>query len=196
MMSAWRVVLKMIDAVKELDAAMTELKKVTDLTDASYDKFLTNASTISKSIGASLADTVNATADFARLGYNLTDSTALAEAALVYKNVGDGIEDIGTASESLISTIKAFERFGESANDAMSIVDRFNEVGNNFAISSEGIGEALQRSASALATAGNSLNESIALVTGMNAVVQDPDSVGKCYAQQYSNVLKENSYIG
>lgn len=178
MMSAWRVVLKMIDAVKELDAAMTELKKVTDLTDASYDKFLTNAATISKSVGASLADTVNATADFARLGYNLTDSTALAEAALVYKNVGDGIEDIGTASESLISTIKAFERFGESANNAMSIVDRFNEVGNNFAISSEGIGEALQRSASALATAGNSLNESIALVTGMNAVVQDPDSVG------------------
>lgn len=178
MMSAWRVVLKMIDAVKELDAAMTELKKVTDLTDASYNKFLTTASTISKSVGASLADTVNATADFARLGYNLTDSTALAEAALVYKNVGDGIEDIGTASESLISTIKAFERFGESANDAMSIVDRFNEVGNNFAISSEGIGEALQRSASALATAGNSLNESIALITGMNAVVQDPDSVG------------------
>lgn len=178
MMSAWRVVLKMIDAVKELDAAMTELKKVTDLTDASYDKFLTTASTISKSVGASLADTVNATADFARLGYNLTDSTALAEAALVYKNVGDGIEDIGTASESLISTIKAFERFGESANNAMSIVDRFNEVGNNFAISSEGIGEALQRSASALATAGNSLNESIALITGMNAVVQDPESVG------------------
>lgn len=178
MMSAWRVVLKMIDAVKELDAAMTELKKVTDLTDVSYDKFLTTASTISKSVGASLADTVNATADFARLGYNLTDSTALAEAALVYKNVGDGIEDIGTASESLISTIKAFERFGESANDAMSIVDRFNEVGNNFAISSEGIGEALRRSASALATAGNSLNESIALITGMNAVVQDPESVG------------------
>lgn len=178
MMSAWRVVTKMISAVKELDAAMTELKKVTDLSEKSYQSFLKTAQSMSQAVGATLADTVNATADFARLGYSLSDSTALAEAALVYKNVGDGIEDIGTASESLISTIKAFEQFGESASNAMSIVDRFNEVGNNFAISSEGIGEALQRSASALASAGNTLNESIALITGMNAVVQDPDSVG------------------
>ena len=49
---------------------------------------------------------------------------------------------------------------------------------NNFAISSSGIGEALQRSASALASAGNTIEESIGLVTAMNSVVQDPDSVG------------------
>lgn len=178
LMAVYRVFRGMITAVKELDAAMTELRKVTDLSEKSYRNYLNTAKQLSQTVGATLADTVNATADFARLGYSITESTALAEAALVYKNVGDGIEDIGTASESLISTIKAFEQFGESANNAMSIVDRFNEVGNNFAISSEGIGSALQRSASSLAAAGNSLNQSIALVTGMNAVVQDPEKVG------------------
>lgn len=178
LMAVYRIFVNMITAVKDLDAAMTELKKVTDLSERSYREYLNTAQKLSQTIGATLADTVNATADFARLGYNIADSTALAEAALVYKNVGDGIEDIGTASESLISTIKAFEQFGESANNAMSIVDRFNEVGNNFAISSEGIGAALQRSASSLAAAGNTLNESIALVTGMNAVVQEPEKVG------------------
>ena len=178
LMAVYRIFTNMITAVKELDAAMTELKKVTDLSERSYREYLVTAQQLSKEIGATLADTVNATADFARLGYSIADSTALAEAALVYKNVGDGIEDIGTASESLISTIKAFEQFGESANNAMSIIDRFNEVGNNFAISSEGIGSALQRSASSLAAAGNTLNQSIALVTGMNAVVQDPEKVG------------------
>lgn len=178
LMAVYRIFVNMITAVKDLDAAMTELKKVTDLSERSYREYIITAQELSKTIGATLADTVNATADFARLGYSIADSTALAEAALVYKNVGDGIEDIGTASESLISTIKAFEQFGESANNAMSIIDRFNEVGNNFAISSEGIGSALQRSASSLAAAGNNLNESIALVTGMNAVVQDPEKVG------------------
>lgn len=178
LMAVYRIFTNMITAVKELDAAMTELKKVTDLTERSYREYLNTAKQLSQSIGATLADTVNATADFARLGYSISESTSLAEAALVYKNVGDGIEDISTASESLISTIKAFEQFGESASNAMSIVDRFNEVGNNFAISSEGIGAALERSASSLASAGNSLNESIALVTGMNAVVQDPEKVG------------------
>lgn len=49
---------------------------------------------------------------------------------------------------------------------------------NNFAISSGGIGEALKRSASALHAAGNTLDESIALITAANTIVQDPDSVG------------------
>ena len=80
----------------------------------------------------------------------------------MYKNVGDGINDVAQASESIISTMKAFNI---EATDSMEIVDRFNEIGNNFAIDSVGIGEALQRSASALAEAGNSIDESIALVT-------------------------------
>lgn len=175
MTAAYSMLRKMITAVKELDAAMTELKKVTDLTEQSYEIFLSKASNLSQSIGASLADTVNATADFARLGYDINESANLAEAALVYKNVGDGIDDVSIASESLISTIKAF---GIEADNAMGIVDKFNEVGNNFAISSEGIGTALQKSASSLAAAGSSLEESIALATGMNAVLQNPEVVG------------------
>ena len=42
---------------------------------------------------------------------------------------------------------------------------------NNFAITSAGIGEALQRSASALYEAGNTIDESVALVTAANSVV-------------------------
>ena len=49
---------------------------------------------------------------------------------------------------------------------------------NNFAISSAGIGEALKRSASALASAGNTIDESIALIVAANSVVQDPEVVG------------------
>lgn len=49
---------------------------------------------------------------------------------------------------------------------------------NNFAISSGGIGEALERSASSLSAANNSLDESIALITAANTVVQDPEAIG------------------
>lgn len=178
MTAAWRIIKDMVTATKELDAAMTELRKVTDLSESSYRKYLNTAKEMSKEVGASLADTVNATADFSRLGYDIAEASALAEAALVYKNVGDGIDDIAEASESLISTIKAFEQFGVTANNAMNIVDKFNEVGNNFAISSEGIGVALQKSASSLAAANNSLEQSIALITAGNAVIQNPEIVG------------------
>jgi TP901 family phage tail tape measure protein len=49
---------------------------------------------------------------------------------------------------------------------------------NNFSISTDGLASALQRSASALKTAGNDINESIGLITAGNQIAQDPESVG------------------
>ena len=112
--------------VVNIDSAMTELKKVTDETDNTYDAFLDDAGTRAKNLGASISDIVTASADFARLGYNLKDSKELADAAVLYQHVGDGISSVNDASESIISTMKAF---GVEAKDVTSIVDKFNEVG-------------------------------------------------------------------
>lgn len=166
---------EMVDVVTEIDTAMTELRKVTDETEATYDRFLENAEPRARSLGASVADVVNASADFARLGHNIDAASGLADAAIVYKNVADGIDDISEASESLVSTMQAFK---VDAKDAMSLVDKFNEVSNNFAISSEGIGIVLQKSAATMAAAHATVDETIALATGANAVVQSPEVVG------------------
>lgn len=112
--------------VVNIDSAMTELKKVTNETDNTYDAFLDDAGTRAKNLGASISDIVTASADFARLGYNLKDSKELADAAVLYQHVGDGISSVNDASESIISTMKAF---GVEAKDVTGIVDKFNEVG-------------------------------------------------------------------
>ena len=62
--------------------------------------------------------------------------------------------------------------------DKIDIVDKMNNIGNNYSIATDGIATALQDSASALVTAGNDIDEAIALITAGNAVVQDPNSVG------------------
>ena len=111
-----------------LDSAMTELKKVTDETQAGYDAFMDRAKNTAKEIGAALSDVITATADFSRLGYSMSEAEGLAKAALVYKQVGDGIDNVTTASQTLISTMKAFgDQYGETG-DAMLIVDKLNEV--------------------------------------------------------------------
>ena len=117
---------KGIQYVKEIDLALTELKKVTDETEDTYANFLQTASKTSAVIGSTIADFTNATADFARLGYSISEATELAKAASVYKNVGDGIDSVEQATESIISTMKAF---GIEADNSMAIVDKFNEVG-------------------------------------------------------------------
>jgi len=167
-----------IQAVQDIiaiDGAMTELKKVTDETAQTYEKFLDRAADKAQKLGTTIADTVTATADFARLGYDMSEAEDLATAALVYKNVGDGIEDISVASQSIISTMKAF---GIETENAMLIVDKFNKIGNEMPIASKGIGEALTRSAAGLAETNNTLDESIGLIVAANSVIQNPEVVG------------------
>lgn len=165
---------QMWEAVKDVDRAMTELRKVTDEVGSTYDRYLKSAGNTARQLGVSLSDIVSSTADFARLGYSLADSAELSKVATVYKNVADGI-DISTATGDIVSAMKAFSI---SAEDAMFIADMYNEVGNNFAISSAGIGQALTRSAASLQAAGNSLAQSIALVTAGNEILQDPETMG------------------
>ena len=152
---------------------MTSLKKVTNETDAVYEKFLKNTAKRARDLGTTITDLVESTSEFAKLGYSIDDAAVLGEVASVYSNVGE--LDIADATASLVSSMAAF---GIEAQNAMEIVDRFNAVGNQFSISSAGIGDALRRSASSLKAAGNSIDESIAMITAANVVVQDPDIIG------------------
>jgi hypothetical protein len=181
-MRAGQAMRSMFEQVKLVDSAMTELKKVTNETDEAYSKFLKNSASKAREIGTTIDGLAKSTADFARLGYGFEDAQGLAEVANIYAVVGDEIDGVEQATESLISTMAAFqdEMNGMSNSDfAMSIVDKFNEIGNSFAISSGGIGEALERSASSMMAANNSLDETIALITAANTVVQDPEAVGR-----------------
>jgi len=176
-MAAVRQVKEMVTAVKEVNAAQIELKKVSNATSNEINKSYQESVKTAKEYGASVSEVINATADWSRLGYDLKSSGQLAEIATLYKNVGDGI-DIGTANESLVSTL---QRFQLDTSQAMNIIDQFNEVANNFPIDTAGIGEALQRSAASFYAANTDLSKSIALITGTNSVVQDADRVGNMW---------------
>ena len=166
--------------VRDIDAALTELKKVTDETDASYDRFLQNMSKTAGVIGSTVSELTQMAAEWSRLGYSMKESAQLAESTAVLLNVSE-FSDATEASEALISTMQAFQY---TADESQHVVDILNEVGNNYAVSSDGLAVALQDSASSLMTAGASLEESVALIAAANKVVQDPNSVGKQYCRR------------
>ena len=164
-----------VQSIVELDTAMVELRKVSKDSSYAIDKYFSVATESAKELGATVGDLLNATADWSRMGYNLADAKELAEISTLYMHVGDGI-DIDQASSSLVSTMKGFHM---EAEDAMSIIDKFNEVANTNPIESGGIGEALRRSAASFYMANTDLSSAIALITASNSVVQDPEKVGK-----------------
>lgn len=163
-----------ITYVREIDSALTELKKVTDETEESYDRFLQTASQTAAKVGSTVKDVVSSTADWARLGYSMEEAASLAESTSVLLNVSE-FSSIDDATSALVSTMQAF---GYAAKDSMHVVDVMNEIGNNYAVSSDGIATALQDSASSLMAANNSYQEAVALIASANKVVQDPSSVG------------------
>jgi hypothetical protein len=57
--------------------------------------------------------------------------------------------------------------------DYRSIIDELNIVGNSFSISTSDLAQGLQNAAAALKTQGNSIEESIALITAGNSIIQD-----------------------
>ena len=161
--------------VIKVDTALTELRKVSDASNERLQQSLQKSTETAKDLGSTIDDVIKVTSDWARLGYNVDDAEELARVTTLFKNVGDNMsaED---ASSFMISTLKGFEM---EADQAIDIADKFNEVANNFAIDTMGIGDALQRSAASFNAANTDLNESIALITATNAVVQNPESVGK-----------------
>ena len=166
---------RMVEKVTEIDTAMTSLKKVTDESAASYAKYMDDALGRSKDLSARAPDYIEASAGWARMGFDIEEAQRLGELSMIYYNVGDGVESVDAATSSLISTMKAFNI---EAADAESILDKLNYVGNNYGITSGGIGEILQRSAASMAAANTDLIKTIALGTAGNEIINNPEKVG------------------
>lgn len=163
-----------INTVRELDTAMTEVRKVSNATESQYDSFRDTISSTAKEIATTNKELLNSSADFLRLGYSLDQASDLAKNATLFVNVGDGV-DITEATEDMITAMKAFDI---QAEDSIKIVDDYNQIGNRFALSASDIGEAMKRSASALETGNNSFEQSIGLITAMNEIVQNSENTG------------------
>ena len=66
------------------------------------------------------------------------------------------------------------ERAGGILQEAQRVADLVNYIADTEPISARGIGEGLTRFSSAMSMAGNTLEQSIALLTASTAVTQDP----------------------
>ena len=164
---------QMIGAVKDVDSSMTNLYKVTDETQSRYDQYQKSAAQSATSLGRSMSSYINQTAEWSKLGYSLDDSEKLSKLSSIYANVGEVSDD--TAVSDMVTAMKAYNI---KANDASKITDALNILGNNYATSSADLGEGLSNSASSLATAGNDINQSLAMLTGMSEITQSAGEAG------------------
>lgn len=160
-----------LSVVRELNTALTEMRKVSDESLQSLKNYQNTTFDVADAVGTTAKQIQTSTADYMRLGESLDEAAESAKTANVLLNVSefDNIED---ATKSLVAMGQAYKDL-----DKMTIVDKLNEVGNNYAISTDELATALQKSAATLSLMGNTIDEAASLVTTANATIQDADSV-------------------
>lgn len=179
--SAYRIIMEttqalrsMIQAVRDLDTSLTEFNKVSDLSTDQLAEFSDKAFDSATAIGRTGKDMIDAATEFRRAGYELDSSLDMGNAALIMTNVADGIDDTSDAAGTLISVLKGFNM---SETDIMSVVDKMNSVSNQSPIGFDNIAEGLRRASGTMYQAGNTIDETIGLITGGFAQLRNVEKV-------------------
>ena len=173
-MYAVRSIKKMISAAVEIDAAMTQLKIVTNATDAEMRQFSNTAITLAKSLGKSVTELTKSIETFSRLGYSLKDASELAKYATIMSNVA-GVSN-EEATTGLTSIVKGFNL---KVDDAEHVADVLINVGQKYAVSAGEMMEAYEKSGAALNATNTKFEKSAGLIAAANASVQDSSVVGR-----------------
>ncbi|WP_285945912.1 phage tail tape measure protein [Thomasclavelia cocleata] len=180
MMTLYDQIRKIPKEVYEIDTAMTNLYKVTDETSSKYNQFLDSSSKSAHELGRSISSLVEQTANWAKLGFSLDEAEQLAKISSIYANVGEVDND--TAVSDMVTAMKAFNI---EASESITIVDKLNKLGNEYATSAAALGDGLSHSASAMATSGTDINKTLAMLTGGTEITQN--------ASEFGNFLKVGS---
>lgn len=164
----------MVNAVADLDKKLTEFNKVADLTSDKLLEFSDRAFDAADEVGRTGSDMIEAATEFKRAGYSLEDSLDMGKSALLMTNVADGITQTSDAASTLIAVLKGFN-INES--DIMTIVDKMNSVSNQSPVGFDNLADGLERVSGTMNQAGNSIDETIGLLTGGYAQLRNMEKV-------------------
>lgn len=113
-------------------------------------------------------------------GFSSGDAaTKMAKYSSMFASISPGL-DLDSATDGLVSTMKAFSIGLDNADDVVDgIMSKINIIGNSKALNNSDIVDFLTRSSSALASANNSIEESIAMGEAIVEITRDAAGAGQ-----------------
>lgn len=192
---------QMVQAVYDIDTAMSSLYRTTDETAGIYNAFLDNAGAKSKAVGRDMINYIEQTAKWSKLGYSLGEADKLSEVSSIYANVG-GVSD-STAMSDIEAAMKTYNI---NAQEALKIADSYSALGTKFTTSAAEIGKGISNVGSLLAAAGNDFDQSASMIAVMSEITHSTGEADKVLkdlsmhlrgynedTQSYSNDINEFS---
>lgn len=168
-----------INAVRELDTALVDLQKTTTMSTNQLEDFYYASNDVAKQMGVTTSEIINQASAWSRLGYSSKEAaTEMAALSSQFASISPGM-DLDTATDGLVSTMKAFDIEVEDVE--RRIMDNINRIGNTAATSNDEIVDMLTRSSAAMAVANNTLEETIALETAAVEITRNAESTGTAF---------------
>lgn len=171
MMMAVRSMKQIVNEAVNIDSAMNQMQVVTRASSAQMQQFGNTAAKVAKQTASSMTDVIDSATTYARLGYNMDTSTTLAKYTSMISKVGD--IEVPKVQSAVTAIVKAFDIDAGNTAQVEAVFDKLVTVGNNLPVSVSELAEGLNNASSSLAAAGNSYEQSLALLAASNATVQD-----------------------
>lgn len=158
-----------IDTMKQVDTEMTAIQKVTGNTSAEMEKLGDTAYEAASKYGVAVTDYLESVGTFAKAGYK-DMSEDMAELATKTQLVGDVTS--GIANQFLLSADAAF-KFEGNVTALNTVLDKANEIENNYATSIQKMAEGFPIVANVASMANMSIDELMAALGTITAVTQE-----------------------
>lgn len=158
-----------IDTMKQVDTEMTAIQKVTGNTSAEMEKLGNTAYEAASKYGVAVTDYLESVGTFAKAGYK-DMSEDMAELATKTQLVGDVTSSI--ANQFILSADAAF-KFEGNVTALNTVLDKANEIENNYATSIQKMAEGFPIVANVASMANMSIDQLIAMLGTITAVTQE-----------------------
>lgn len=116
------IITSMLDQVYELDAALVEFQKVSDLGGESLDRYVDSLAKLGNTVGRTASEMISAATEFRKNSFNDEDSATLALVASTFQNVADESISAGEAASFLIAQMTAFNIEAENSEHIIDAV--------------------------------------------------------------------------
>ncbi len=163
-----------IQTIKEMDAALTNMTVVTDLTRKQAQELTTTFSALAKETGTTTTEIANMTTLYLQQGKTLADAITLTETAAKAAKIA-GI----SGQESIDLLTNAMNGFQLKAEEALAVSDKFAALAAASATDYEEMATALSKVASQANLAGMSMDFTLGLLAkGIETTREAPETIG------------------
>ena len=162
-----------VQVVKDFDSAITEMGKVSDYSGEKLQAYTRKLADLGTEVARTQTEMTEAATGWLKAGYSEEDAALLSKYSALLQNTADEQISAADATSILVSQLKAYHM---EAEEAIKVTDIINAVSAQQAVSSADISQGLTVASAAMATFGNTIEETTALLTAGTTIFQGRSS--------------------